>query len=185
VIAAERHGVAKMVSVGTSNLGSGSSLALDARVAVGAGVFAAGRADSTAAVTAAPSVTPAGQKIPAYIAVEFVYRQDYGKIIMLERNAETGQEITQVPSEYHLQQYAASQRAVRAHLQEQQYLGSSGGGQPRPGASSAGTTKQSAGTVVAAKGSPVAVAQPTAPAPVQSAAPALTVATPAHVDIKV
>ena len=61
-------------------------------------------------------------------------RKDYPdlKIIMVERNGETGKEITQTPSEYHLQQYAASQRATRVQQQEQLYRGSTaGGGSPR------------------------------------------------------
>src|ERR1700759_2167478 len=99
-----------MLGVGNTGVAA-ASLALDVRVAVGAGVFASGSATPTAVQT--PAGGPSA-KIPTYNAFEFSYRPDYGKVILLWENAETGQEVNQVPSEYHLQQYAAAQRAQRA-----------------------------------------------------------------------
>src|SRR5262245_2017048 len=107
-----------MLSVGNTLGSSGASLSLDARVAVGAGVFAVGAADTTTRVVETPVVTTPDQKIPAYNAFEFTYRSDFGKIILLEQNVDTGQEVTQVPTEYHLRQYAATQREQRVQLQQ-------------------------------------------------------------------
>ena len=79
-----------MLSVGNTLGSSGASLSLDTRVAVGAGVFVVSAADAAASapeprVTATPEL-----KIPAYNAFEFSYRSDFGKIILLQQNVETG-----------------------------------------------------------------------------------------------
>jgi len=124
---------------------------------------------------------------PVYNAFEFIYRSDFGKIILREQNVDTGQEVTQVPSEYHLQQYAATQRAQRVQQQEKLLHLEAGGPQPRSGvgAKATGATgKTSATTVSTGQGAPAP-----APAP-ETAAPAAPVvaaagAAPAHVDIKV
>src|SRR5690348_7907274 len=102
-----------MLSVGNTLGSSGASLSLDARVAIGAGVFAVSPAETTTQVVETPVVATPDQKLPAYNAFEFSYRSDFGKIILLEQNVETGQEVTQIPTEYHLRQYAATQREQR------------------------------------------------------------------------
>jgi len=189
-----------MLSVGNTGLGSGSSLSLDVRAAVGSSVLAANTNVSSAladtsgsadVVTLSPS---AGQQVPAtpvYNAFEFTYRSDFGKIILREQNVETGQEVTQIPSDYHLQQYAAAQRAQRVTLQARLYHLENGGTQPRSGAGTktVGATTGTGKTTAAStgQGAPAPTPAP-APAP-QVAAPAAPVvaaaAAPAHVDIKV
>jgi len=164
-----------MLSVGNTLGSSGASLSLDARVAVGAGVFAVSAAETSAPVAETPIASTPDQKLPAYNAVEFSYRSDFGKIILLQQNVETGQEVTQVPTEYHLRQYAASQREQRVQLQQKLYSGSGG-------------AEEAPKTVVVTKtsGSP---SGPSAPAASQPAAPsvapsAVAAAAVAHVDIK-
>ena len=184
-----------MLSVGNALQGSGASLALDARVAVGAGVFAVGQAES--APQADPQITETAptatqQKTPLYNSIEFFYRTDYGKIILLEQNAETGREVTQVPSEYHLRQYAASQRAQRIQLEQRLFSGSQGG--TSGGGTAVGTTVKAgaaakAGPVATTTAQPAPSAQP-ASAPEQTPAPsvattAAAASTAAHVDISV
>src|SRR5262245_17049422 len=117
-----------MLSVGNTLGSSGASLSLDTRVAVGAGVFVVSAAESSAPEPEARGTTPrAENKSPAYNAIEFSYRSDFGKIILLQQNVDTGQEVTQVPTEYHLRQYAASQRQQRLQLQQKLYHGASEG----------------------------------------------------------
>src|SRR5690349_14475693 len=106
-----------MLGVGNTALGSGASLSLDVRAAASASVLAANTnvsSSSTATSSTTDAVAPA---VPVYNAYEFIYRSDFGKIILREQNVDTGQEVTQIPSEYHLQQYAAGQRAQRVAQQ--------------------------------------------------------------------
>ena len=177
-----------MLSVGNTYGGSGSSLALDARVAVGAGVFAVGQADSTAAT--AEAVESAGQKLPNYNAFEFSYRSDFGRIILLEQNVETGQEVTQIPTEYHLQQYAANQRQQRVQQLQTLIRGSSSGGQS--GGGSTTTTRTAVATASTGAKTATTSSAPSAPAASAPAAPVVAASTgagagttAAHVDIKV
>jgi hypothetical protein len=167
-----------MLNVGSTLGSSGASLSLDTRVAVGAGVFVVSPAESSAPVSDAPLVDD--QKIPAYNAFQFSYRSDFGKVILLQQNVETGQEVTQVPTEYHLRQYAATQRAQRIQLQQKLYKSS--------GAEQAGQGQSAPRTVVVAKTS-AAPSGPSAPAASQPAAPSVAPSTVAaaavaHVDIK-
>src|SRR5262245_9746357 len=99
-----------MLSVGNALGSSGASLSLDTRVAVGAGVFAVSAVDNSAPQPESRVITTPEPKLPAYNAFEFSYRSDFGKVILLQQDVQTGQEVTQVPTEYHLRQYAASQR---------------------------------------------------------------------------
>jgi hypothetical protein len=165
-----------MVSVGNTLGASGASLSLDTRVAVGAGVFAVSPADASEPVAESRVITTPEQKIPAYNAFEFTYRSDFGKIILLEQNVETGAEVTQIPTEYHLRQYAATQREQRVQLQQKLYKGSS-----------AQEARGAPQTVVVAKTAP-ALSGPAAPAASQPASPSVApsdgAATVAHVDIK-
>jgi hypothetical protein len=169
-----------MVSVGNTLGSSGASLSLDTRVAVGAGVFVVSAAEPSEPAAETRVITTPEQKIPAYNAIEFSYRSDFGKVILLQQNVETGQEVNQVPTEYHLRQYAATQRAQRVQLQQKLYKG--GGAEPEA------QTQPQTRTVVVAK-TTSASSGPSAPAASQPAAPsvapsAVAAAAVAHVDIK-
>jgi hypothetical protein len=48
-----------------------------------------------------------------YNSFEFSYRQDFGKIVLLRQEPETGELVQQFPSEYYLQKYAQSERVAR------------------------------------------------------------------------
>src|SRR5690242_11285622 len=153
-----------MLSVGNTLGSSGGSLSLDTRVAVGAGVFAVSAVEASAPEPETRVITTPDQKIPAYNAIEFSYRSDFGKIILLEQNVETGQEVNQVPTEYHLRQYAASQREQRMQLQQKLYKGS---GEPAP-KTVVTTTAKPAVSTTASTGAPSSNA-PTTSAPSTSA----------------
>jgi hypothetical protein len=165
-----------MLSVGNNLGSSGTSPSLDARVSVGAGVFAVAAVEASVPEAQPRVTTTPTQKAFAYNSFEFAYRSDFGKVILLQQNAETGQELTQVPTEYHLRQYAASQRDQRVQLQQKLYKGSAEGSQTAPQ------------TVVVSTGAKPAVstsAPPASPTASPSNAPSSTAAaTPAHVDIK-
>ncbi len=136
-----------MLSVSNTLGTSGASLSLDTRVAVGAGVFVVSAQEPSEPVPVPRGITTSEQKIPAYNAFEFNYRSDFGKVILLQQNVETGQEVTQVPTEYHLRQYAATQRAQRVQLQQKLYKGAGTEAQ----APAQGQTQPQTKTVVVAK----------------------------------
>jgi hypothetical protein len=184
-----------MLSVGNTLGNSSGSLSLDTRVAVGAGVFAVSAAEVGAAEVSAPEparvIPTPSQKIPAYNAIEFSYRPDFGKIILLQQNVETGQEVTQVPNEYHLRQYAATQREQRVQLQQKLYKSVAAVEQAAPQQAAVVTTAKPTGSTAAVQtsapstsasssGAPAA-APPASPSVAPSAVAAATVA---HVDIK-
>jgi len=155
-----------MLSVSNTLGSSGASLSLETRVAVGAGVFAVSAAEASAPdleprVITPQNATPA-QKTFAYNAVEFSYRSDFGKIILLQQNVETGQALTQVPTEYHLRQYAATQRQQRVEQQQKLYKGS--------GAEAQGAPQQ---TVVSAAPTEKVTVSTSAPAASPPASPAV------------
>jgi hypothetical protein len=169
-----------MLSAANTLVSAGASLPLDTRVAVGAGVFAVSSAETSTAVAPAPVVTGSDQKLPAYNAFEFSYRSDFGKIILLEQNVETGQEVTQVPTEYHLQQYATTQRQQRIQQLQKLIGGSTGEGQST-GKTVVVTTAAKTSSAASGQAAPAA-SSPAAPAVAPSVAAAATVA---HVDIRV
>ncbi|WP_395018166.1 hypothetical protein [Dongia sp.] len=149
-------------------------------MAVGAGVFAVSAAEASVPepqprVITTPTPTPE-QKIFAYNAFEFSYRSDFGKVILLQQNVETGAEVTQVPTEYHLRQYAASQREQRVQLQQKLYKGAGGETQTAPQ-----TVVVSTGAKQAVSTSAPAASPPASPSVAPSTAAA---ATAPHVDIK-
>lgn len=167
-----------MLSVGNTLGSSGATSSLETRVAVGAGVFTLGAAETSAPEPEATTASAPVQKTFAYNAYEFSYRSDFGKIILLQQNVETGQEVTQVPTEYHLRQYAASQREQRVQLQQKLYKG--GGG----GETQSSEAPQPA-VVTTAVAKPASGPSAPAPSPSPSVAPSTAaVATVAHVDIK-
>jgi hypothetical protein len=167
-----------MLSVGNNLGSSGASLSLDTRVAVGAGVFAVSAAEASAAAAQTRVITTPEQKIPAYNAFEFTYRSDVGKVILLRQNVETGQQLTQVPTEYHLRQYAATQRDQRVQQQHQLYKASGGASQGQSAAQTVvvTTTAKTTGASSAPSASP-----PSSPSVAPSTVAAAAVA---HVDIK-
>ena len=101
-----------------------------------------------------------------YNSFEFSYRQDFGKIVLLRQEPETGELVQQFPSEYFLKKYAATERVQRAARESANdssvdvNAASSDSGTPSPQIASG----EAAGT-----GSDVAVPS----APVASSAPAL------------
>ena len=124
--------------------------------------------------------------MPLYNSIEFIYTQDYGTVVLLAPTPAPGPAITQVPSQYRLQQYAATIRAQR-RTQLQKLLGGSEeqtqkkGGNFQTAASGTTTGVKSAGT-----GAPSSAPAP-APqaAPAQQAAPQAAAPAAAHVDIRV
>lgn len=48
-----------------------------------------------------------------YNSFEFSYRQDFGKIVLLRQEPETGEVVQQFPTDYYLEKYAESERASR------------------------------------------------------------------------
>ena len=163
-----------MFSVGNTSVGSGASLSLDARAAAGTAVLAANATSSRLAVST-PDTAVSVPTVPNYLAFEFIYRSDYGKIVLREQNVETGQQITQVPNEYQLKQYAATQRAERVQQQGALFHQEDGAAQPGTGTKAAGsTTGKTATTTSTAQSAPAPVAEPV-----------VVAAATAHVDIKV
>jgi hypothetical protein len=176
-----------MLSVGNTLGNSSGSLSLDTRVATGAGVFAVSAAEVSAPEPETRVIASPDQKIPAYNAIEFSYRSDFGKIILLQQNIETGQEVTQIPTEYHLRQYAATQREQRVQLQQKLYKSAAAVEQsaPQPAVVVTTTAKPTGSASVVSTGA-VSTSAPTAAPPASpSVAPsAVASATAAHVDIK-
>lgn len=129
------------------------------------------RAASVDAVLTSEATTAAVQQVatPAnlgqtlrYNSFEFSYRQDFGKIVLLRQEPETGEVVQQFPTEYYLKRYAESQRAAP----EKQAANESG----------APDVAQAAAEPVAVGGgapAPAIVAPVVASAPVISSAPAL------------
>jgi len=174
-----------MLSVGNTLGTSGASPSLDARVAVGAGVFAVSAAEISAPELETRVITTPEQQIPAYNAFQFSYRSDFGKIILLQQDVQTGQEVTQVPTEYHLRQYAATQREQRVQFQQKLYKGFSAASEPAPKTVVTTTAKPAASTTTVST-PVVSTSAPSASPPASpSVAPStVAAATVAHVDIK-
>jgi hypothetical protein len=176
-----------MLSVANTLGSSSGSLSLDTRVAIGAGVFAVSAAEVSAPEPETRVITTPDVKIPAYNAIEFSYRSDFGKIILLQQNVETGQEVLQIPTEYHLRQYAATQREQRVQLQQKLYRSAAAVEQtgPQPAVVVTATAKPTGSTNVVSTGAPSTSAPTAAPPASPSVAPsAVAAATVAHVDIK-
>jgi len=127
----------------------------------------------------------ANAKLPLYNSIEFIYKQDYGRVVLLEQQPDTGQEIAQVPSQYRLQQYAATIRAQRRS--QLQKLLSEGEGQPSKKGAAPQVATGTGTTGVKPSGTTAPAPTPqTAPAPQAAPQVAATTAAPgAHVDIRV
>lgn len=74
-------------------------------------------AGNTDAQPESGAITNLAEKL-RYNAFEFSYRQDFGKIVLLRQEPETGELVQQFPSEYYLQKYAQSERIARQSLDE-------------------------------------------------------------------
>src|SRR5690349_3259803 len=74
---------------------------------------------ATATAVLSSEAAPAPQKAAnpgqalRYNSFEFSYRQDFGKIVLLRQEPETGEVVQQFPTEYYLEKYAESERATR------------------------------------------------------------------------
>lgn len=106
-----------------------------------------------------------------YNSFEFVYKQDYGKIVLLRQEPQTGNEIAQFPSAYYLQQYAAAARAQRSAEQAQNRTS-----EPAPATASDDTgdapVQSTDAVAIPAAANAAAGSAPTpAPAPVPAASP--------------
>lgn len=97
---------------GISNATSVSTLPLSVRAESAASLLSSSVAASP--VTDAVVDSTAVVKNFRYNSFEFVYKQDFGKIVLLRQEPQTGNEIAQFPSEYYLKQYAATARAQRS-----------------------------------------------------------------------
>ena len=178
-----------MLSVGNALGNSGASLSLDTRVAVGAGVFAVGTAEASAPESETRVIATPEPKLPAYNAFEFTYRSDFGKVILLQQDVQTGQEVTQVPTEYHLRQYAATQREQRVQLQQKLYKSFNAATETAPKTVVTTTAKPAVSTPAVSTPASTTPAPTTAPTSAPPAAPsvapsAVAAAAVAHVDIK-
>lgn len=97
-----------------------SGLPLFARASSASAVLSSGATATDSAPASAETVAPASSTVAAnlsrtlrYNSFEFSYRQDFGKIVLLRQEPETGELVQQFPSEYYLARYAQSERAAR------------------------------------------------------------------------
>jgi uncharacterized FlaG/YvyC family protein len=104
-----------MVNTATAVDTGSSSFSLYARAASASAAMAA--ADDVQAVQAVEA--PVEAKVVnlsatlKYNSFEFSYRQDFGKIVLLRQEPETGEVVQQFPTDYYLEKYAESERATR------------------------------------------------------------------------
>jgi hypothetical protein len=99
-----------------------------------------------------------------YNSFEFSYRQDFGKIVLLRQEPETGEVVQQFPTDYYLERYAQSERASRQLAQESGQAEAAGGTRTAEVPAAEG---EGAGAVALPTGGPAPVSGsvPTAPAP--------------------
>jgi hypothetical protein len=176
-----------------------SELDLDIRAVTSASFGARILSSDVAQVQAAPSDTanvpsfvnsgatapsqPVGQPNFRYDSFRFVYQSDYGRIVLVDQNPETGKAVSQIPSERALRLYAEQKLADVA-----QSGGSAGAVQGSTDTAHRGTvSSQAAGKATGALTS-TTVAQPVvqAPAvPVSTPSPAFTQPSVAPVNITI
>src|SRR5512147_2321062 len=101
-----------MVAGITPSTASTSTLPLSVRAESAASILSSSDASAPSSISATDTAEVV--KIFRYNSFEFVYKQDFGKIVLLRQQPETGDEISQFPSEYYLRQYAATARAQRS-----------------------------------------------------------------------
>jgi hypothetical protein len=58
---------------------------------------------------------PVAQPTFRYDSFRFIYRSDYGRIVLVDQNPETGKPISQIPSQRALQLYAEQNRSEEQH----------------------------------------------------------------------
>jgi len=61
-----------------------------------------------------------------YNRFEFSYRQDFGKIVLLRQEPDTGEVVQQFPTDYYLERYAQSERATRQQARVPEATGQAG-----------------------------------------------------------
>jgi hypothetical protein len=185
--------------VGTiGNAVASATTPLSVRASAAAGILSSDQSQPAAAPSTQISdiiSSNADAKLPLYNSVEFVYKQDYGKVVLLEQQPDTGQEITQVPSQYRLQQYAATVRDQRRTQLSRLLEAESAPQKSRLSNPTAGSAVGTAAAKPSGNSAPAPASAPApqvAPAPQaaggqtaapQTAAPAAAPA--AHVDIRV
>jgi uncharacterized FlaG/YvyC family protein len=102
--------------INTSSASAGSApMAVQANTAVNLSVDE-GRATAIAAVEsarAAEAASHAAEQMFRYNSLEFVYRQDIGRIVLIGQSPETGERVVQVPSEQALRAYERTARVER------------------------------------------------------------------------
>jgi TolA-binding protein len=167
------------------NLSASSTTPLSVRASAAADILAQAAEPAAQPSTQISDIISSGteDKLPLYNSIQFIYKQDYGRVVLLEQQPDTGQEITQIPSQYRLQQYQATIRAQRRSQLQKLLGGDEGqfvkrGGTQGAGAAGATGAKPS-GTTAPAPAPQTAPAPQAAP---QVSAPAAAVA---HVDIRV
>jgi hypothetical protein len=155
---------------GSQTVSSVSGASLFVRASSAADVLSTSTIGTAGAAADLPADQVVTETLAAfrYNSIEFSYRQDFGKIVLLRQKPDTGEVIQQFPSEYYLRKYADSERVARS----------------AEGARAAKVAQASAAVVTAdidvPSTPPVAVSTATpaptptvAPAPVAPSAPAL------------
>lgn len=146
-----------------------------ARVAAADAVLPSAAVDSGAEVLSAqPAETPANLlQSFRYNSFEFSYRQDFGKIVLLRQEPQTGEVVQQFPTDYYLERYAQSERASRQLAQGANQAETGGSrtaeattadGEGAVALASVGSTPASGSVPAAPAAGGVAAASPSAPA---------------------
>lgn len=101
---------------GSQTVSSVGGASLFVRASSAADVLSANTTGSAGPVANLPADQVVTEALTAfrYNSVEFSYRQDFGKIVLLRQKPDTGEVIQQFPSEYYLRKYADSERVARS-----------------------------------------------------------------------
>lgn len=151
-----------MVNAATAVDTGSSSFSLYARAASASAALAAAESDVQTVQAVEAPVEARAANLSAtlkYNSFEFSYRQDFGKIVLLRQEPETGEVVQQFPTDYYLEKYAESERSSRQ--------------QSRPVANDSAASTGRAEVPVAVVTSNGASAGGSNAAPIVAAAPAL------------
>ncbi|WP_374652629.1 hypothetical protein [Dongia sp.] len=179
-----------MVNVAQAVSSGVSGTALFVRASAASAALAVAPVGATAATEAAAAqpadqvVVPTAQSY-RYNSFEFSYRQDFGKIVLLRQEPDTGEIVQQFPSEYYLRKYADGQRVARTAADGAQPSGNANASaevQVPSGSEAASATSRASVSVA-----PAPVAATPAPTPTVPSAPSLpnASASTAAVDVTV
>lgn len=105
-----------MVNAATAVDTGSSSFSLYARAASASAALAAADSDVQTVQAVEPPVETKVVNLSTtlkYNSFEFSYRQDFGKIVLLRQEPETGEVVQQFPTDYYLEKYAESERVTR------------------------------------------------------------------------